>query len=212
MWVIPAGSRRREQQIVMIPPPRGHLWVWISPLQPFTSCAGLTQSSFQPSTTCRAFTSNTGTRWAESSFNCFDNWTFLHLSALIQHLLKSTTGATFHHWTLCESKRIPGKNRLTCDFDGRRSRVTKITDHQTSRTLPASSLHLCLSSTLPLSPSYIIRFAALLSLPAAFVFPSSSSSSYFIPWIITPLTSELNTFIANQLLLHATFCVLSDIL
>lgn len=149
-------------------------------------------------------------RWAERSFSCFDNWTFLHLSALIQHLLKPTPGATFHHWTLSESKRNPGKNKLTCDFDGRLCRVKKIADHQTSRTLPASSLHLCLSSTLPLSPSYIIRFAALLSLPAAFVFPSSSSS-YFIPRIITPLTSELNTFIANQLLLHATFFVPSDI-
>lgn len=34
MWVMPAGLRRREQQTITIPPPRGHLWVNTPTLSP----------------------------------------------------------------------------------------------------------------------------------------------------------------------------------
>lgn len=138
-------------------------------------------------------------RWAERSFNCFDNLPFRHLSSSSQVDTRRTFPKN------CESKRIPVKTKLTCDFDGRHWNSA----HQTSRTLSVSSVHLRLSSTLPLSPSYIIRFAALLSLPAAFVFPSSSSSSsYFIPWLITPLTLELNTYSKSTPTSHHFFCPL----
>lgn len=79
-------------------------------------------------------------------------------------------------------------------------------EFQDTVSLIGPALSVLRSPSLSLSLSYITGFAALLSLPAAFVFPaSSSSSSYFIPRIITPLTSEPNTFIANQLLLRTTF-------
>lgn len=146
-------------------------------------------------------------RWAERSFSCFDNCTFWHLSSLVQHLLKSTPGELSLRTVNQREFQWRPNSPVTLMVGSDETWNSQV--HQTSRTLSASSVHLRLSSTIPLSPSYIIRFAALLSLPAAFVFPSSSSSSsYFIPRIITPLTSELNTYSKSTPTSHHFFCPL----
>lgn len=131
------------------------------------------------------------------SFSHVDQRTFLHLSSQPQEQLLNRT---FGNQRIFQQRQNSPVSVMVSSAETRRFRFTRVPGHrQPHRTCS-------LFPPLSLSLSYIIRFAALLSLPAAFVFPSSSSSSsYFIPRIITPLTSEPNTFIANQLLLRTTF-------